>query len=267
MEKVTDIFRRAQSRPSNEISPNIPPVPDAEEAMILSSLIDRARMAMGWNRLPQSNSLDENSEQDVAIITWYEILLDAGVPREYWTDCYRSAQRRKSELKAQGHEAGIVTPNDLVVEWPKVRRKIDRTHLLPENAAAACQRCYGTGREEMPDGSVKESCDHRPLTREEEIAREAARRHEVREQAEKMRASLRPPAPKLEIVKPKAKGQALLCSECGRKDNTLGGLWYPGDACNWPTVTMKPDGSLVACAGRMEIAPTRRTEERAASVA
>lgn len=137
------------------------------------------------------------------------------------------------------------------------------TTCFPKTPPRAA-RCFGTDREQMLGGGVKESCDHRPLTREEGAARSRARLAQV----EKMRAHLRLPTPKLKVVKPKDLGQKLQCSKCGRKDNTLGGLWQPGDACNWPTGALNSDGSLATCAGHMEMANDEgKREERQSNCA
>jgi hypothetical protein len=182
---------------------------------------------MGWNRLQQSSAPGETSEQDIAIITWFEILSDAGIPVESYAACYRSAQQRKSESMAQGGESRIITPNDLAVEWTKVRQmhaEIDKSRLLPTNAAAACQRCFGTGREEMPDGSSKPDCDHSPLTTEEIEERAAAKARHVEFMREAMK-QVRPARPEPREVTQKPKGQLLRCSnpDCGREVNALGG--------------------------------------------
>lgn len=121
--------------------------------------------------------------------------------------------------------------------------------LLPENAAKACLRCFGTGKEQMLGGGVKESCDHRPLTEAEDRARIQERLNQI----EKMRAQIHKPAPsKLEIVKPKVKAQKLQCTVCGRKVSTFVG-WQPGEVCGLPTGTHKDDGSPVTCEGKMKV--------------
>lgn len=208
---------------------------DSERAALLGSIIDRARLVMGWNRLAQGTAGAGGKyvagEQDAAIIAWYEIIADAGVPPERWNDCYRAAQTRKNELKAQGKDSGIVTPGDLVVEWGKIKnlhQEINNVRQLPERAAAACERCGGHGREEMPDGSVREGCEHRPMSNDERDAR-ARRRIE---QLTAMRADLRKPSPPQPVqAKPKpAAGQVLQCSTCARKVNTLLG-WEINETC------------------------------------
>jgi hypothetical protein len=187
---------------------------------------------MGWNRLPQSDNPDEeNSEQDVAIITWHEILFDGGVPAERWMDCYRSAQVRENERRANGKERQIVTPNDLVVEWGKIKElhyELDKSRLLPENAASACQRCFGTGKEEMPDGSVKDECSHLPLTTADIEERAKAKAKSIEFMREAMKKIGTPkPAP----IKPAFVNIRMKCNGCGRCVDNDGEMWKDGDVC------------------------------------
>jgi hypothetical protein len=233
MEKL----QRVQNLKSNETSPNILSLPDRMSAEILSSIIDRARSAMGWNRLLQSSEPGENSEQDVAIITWYEILSDAGVPRERWADCYRSAQQRRNEQLAQGKKAeGMLTPNDLVVEWLKIKElhsELDGARLLPEHAKGTCQKCFGTGMERMSDGSVRPGCLHEPGDEPKQD------RGVAFNQAAYMRAALKKignPKP-VETAPVKEKHGAILrCSSCAREATTAEG-WKAGDTCGAPLKT------------------------------
>lgn len=209
---------------------------------------------MGWNRLSQSNRPDEeNSEQDVAIFAWYEILLDAGVPSERWNDCYRSAQARKSEMIREGKQREIVAPNDLCVEWLKIRdlhQELDNTRLLTENASGTCLRCFGTGKEEMLDGTVKPGCEHLPISEEEERERKAAailRGAEIMKEAMKHVGN-----PKPVERKPEDKGPVLQCSDCGRKQSSWLG-WREGDPCNVLFDGVSLDGSPVTCTGKFSV--------------
>lgn len=202
---------------------------------------------MGWNRLPQSDEPGKSSEQDVHIITWYEILSDAGVPSEHWTACYRAAQQRKNKLMASGVQASIVTPNDLVVEWDGVKRmhaEIDKTRLLPENAAHACMRCFG----KRP---AADTCDHRPLSKEEldELARERVK------EVKQMRADL--------ASKPAVKSMpaeefkmdlsvTYTCTDCARRVKSDFG-WNYHDRCNARLPGPVRDGETLGCRGVMEI--------------
>lgn len=180
---------------------------------------------MGWNRLSEK-------EQNIAIVTWYEILVDAGVPIDRFSDCYRSAQQRENEKRREGKEKSIVTPNDLAVEWEKVRKMnhdIDQTRLLPENASTACQRCFGTNKEQMPDGSVKDDCSHLPLTESDIQERAKAKAAQI----ELMRDAMK------KIGKPKpvqAKSEffyiPMECNQCHRRiHNPMGEAWKDGDTC------------------------------------
>jgi hypothetical protein len=191
-------------------------------------LIDKSRAAMGWGRLPEN-------EQDIAIVTWFEILDDAGVPSDLLAACYRSAQLRESERRKAGKERQIITPNDLAVEWDKIKAlnsEIDQTRMLPEHAAGTCRKCYGTGMERMPDGSVRPGCQHEPGAEPER------ERGVTFNQAAVMRTALRRIGSKPVGVGPiKEKGgQPLHCSSCSREANTVEG-WTAGETCNAPLKT------------------------------
>lgn len=188
-------------------------------------LIDKSRAAMGWGRLPEN-------EQDIAIVTWFEILSDSGVPSSQWPSCYRSAQQRENERRREGKEKSIVTPSDLAVEWDKVRKMnhgIDQTRLLPENAASACQRCFGTDKEQMPDGSVKDDCGHLPLSETEIKERAQAKAKSI----ELMRDAMKKiGTPKPTPAKPEFFNIRMECNSCHRRtDNPMGEAWKDGDTC------------------------------------
>ena len=199
---------------------------------------------MGWNRLSEK-------EQDIAIITWYEILLDAGVPFEHYGDCYRSAQQRKHETVAQGKDPSIVTPIDLCVEWRKIKdlhAELDNTRLLPGNAAASCLRCFGTGKEEMQDGTVRSGCQHLPISEEERRDRQAAA---IQRGADLMKEALKSVGnPKPVERKPEDKGIVLHCTSCGRKQSSWLG-WDAGDSCGLLLFGASLDGERVTCGGVM----------------
>lgn len=193
---------------------------------------------MGWNALPQTSARSEQSPQDLAIIAWFEICSDAGMRLEQYQPCYRAAQQRKRELLAQGKELTVVTPYDLCAELDRVRAmhaELDKTKLLPSNARGACSRCFGTGFERMPDGSVKPGCPHDQWTDddESEVERnEELRRAEVQRQAEFMREALkkvgRPKPVTVERSIPPA-GVWLKCPKCPNRVNVL--YYEAGQRC------------------------------------
>lgn len=194
---------------------------------------------MGWNRLVEK-------EQDIAIITWFEILVDAGVPFERWTDCYRSAQQRRNELLASAQTVdGMLKPADLVVEWQKIKdfhNELDESHLLPANAVGACKRCTKEGLEIHADGSIGGVCDHRPLTSEEIEAAARQRtefltemRRQAHERAELHRKAQEEARRREEEAKPK--GDALACSGCNRTVTTLAG-WTASERCGVEIVNL-----------------------------
>jgi hypothetical protein len=200
------------------------PVPNQDEAEALGAIIDRARASMGWGRLPEG-------EHDIAVVAWFEILSDAGMRREQYDACYRSAQQRKRELLRQGQPLSIVTPHDLCAELDKVRemnRELDGVRLLPENAAAACPKCGGTGWERMPDNSVRHGCKH-----DAPVDAAPADPAFVADTAGLMREALSrigSPRPQPGPVPQKRDAPNLCCSSCGERYSTYYGF-QEGDGC------------------------------------
>lgn len=202
---------------------------------------------MGWYAQPQTAVQGQQSPQDLAIISWFEICHDAGMLPEQYGPCYRAAQARKRELLLQGKELTIVTPHDLCAELDKVRRmnaEIDRTRLLPENAASLCLRCFG----KKP---AVDTCDHQPLTDEEQ--RELARKRV--EEVRRLRADL--------ASKPAVKSMpaeefkmdlsvTYTCTVCARKVKSDFG-WNYHDRCNARLPGPTRDGETYGCDGVMEV--------------
>lgn len=185
-------------------------------------MIDRFRFSQGWQPLP-------TDDHNRMVAAFYEILEGAKVPPEMYDACYQAYMQHRSELKAQGKDPGVMAADDLVAEWWKVRRlnqEIDKTRLLPEYNLASCQRCFGTGKEEMPDGSVRENCEHLPFA-EGEIEERAKAKAKAIEFLRESAAKIGSPKP-VETVKPKY--QKLACSACGRKSSTYFG-WTVGETC------------------------------------
>lgn len=216
------------------------------EARLVGAVIDKWRLSNGWSPLPLS-------DQIAMVAAWFEILESARVPARMYNACYLSAMQRRAELKAEGKELSGLTVDDLVAEWSKIRRVNDEINstqkLLPENAGAACQRCFGTGKEEMPDGSVRPDCRHLPLTREERRERAQAKARQIefiREAVKKVGAPK--PAVSASLVAPR--GERFQCSACGRVVNSLGG-WRLGETCKALFVGPTLDGDLLTCRGQM----------------
>jgi hypothetical protein len=203
---------------------------------------------IGWNALPQTSVKGEQSPQDLAIVSWYEICSDAGMRFEQYTPCYRAAQQRKRELLSQGQQLSIVTPHDLCAELERVRRmhaELDESRLLPENAATACQRCFGTGKEEMPDESVRDGCEHLPLSPDEIKERAKIKAQKIAHMLEEAKKIGSPKPVARPVEQPK--GTPLMCSDCKRKTHTAGG-WQVGETCG---VMVGESDNRRPCEGRM----------------
>lgn len=196
---------------------------------------------MSWNRLSEN-------EQDVTILTWFEILSDAGVPVERYSDCYRSAQQRENERRAQGKDRQTVTPNDLAVEWSKIKDlhyELDKSRLLAENAAGTCLRCYGTGKEEMEGGTVREGCKHLPIEKDEAERRQQAA---IERGAQMMKEAMK----RIGNPKPVQRGSKFVdilmeCSYCHRRAHNDGVMWKDGDECG---ALLDPDKDEI-CRGQL----------------
>jgi hypothetical protein len=210
---------------------------------------------MGWNALPQTSKPGEQSPQDLAIITWFEVCHDAGMKLEQYTPCFRAAQQRKIELAKQGQQPSIVTPYDLCAELQRVRdmhAEIDKSRLLPENAANGCLRCYGTGKEEALDGSIGGDCDHRPMGEREQEARRERHRMQAAELREKL---ARIPAVKAmppEPIKEDAKGIRFTCTVCRRAGTSVQG-WRYNDRCGARIPGPVRENERLGCKGVMQV--------------
>ncbi|MGI8655452.1 MAG: hypothetical protein ACR2LC_09560 [Pyrinomonadaceae bacterium] len=178
-----------------------------------------------------AHNYDPRKAADTDAIVQTFLPITRSVPAKYLYESYVVAL----ENRAQGNNFQI-TAIELVQAWKVVAGRIEMessgamgsTRQLPERAAAACERCGGHGREEMPDGSVREGCEHKPMT---DAERDAQARRRI-DQVAAMRAELRKPAKPLPVeTKPKpAAGQILQCSACARKVNTLLG-WKINETC------------------------------------
>lgn len=179
------------------------------------------------------------------------------IPVRYLAECYVVAlEQRKPDDNFQ------IRGVELINAWKVIAGRIEMESKgaysqkqLPTNAAATCQRCYGTGMERMPNGTVRPGCAHVPMTEteEDEIKRHRMADAEfIQDQAELMREALRQignlkPVPV--AVAPKQKGVRLVCDACGRKVNTLYGSWEVGDECGDLLNRGCHDGELKSCEG------------------
>jgi hypothetical protein len=158
--------------------------------------------------------------------------------------------RRRAEHKVNGKELSNLSADDLVSGWYSIRdrfmaelksRAAGGAKLLAENNRASCQRCFGTGREQMPDGSTRDTCEHAPITKAEIAERAAAKARSIQFVRDAARRMAPKPVPVL--VQPERTPLVRLkCNECGLKTDTRGG-WVEGQIC-------KAGGE---CPGRLEV--------------
>lgn len=229
MEPTDDTTERAklalERQSSNQGIIRSSSIPSEKQAKAIGHVLDRFRFSQGWQPLP-------TDDHNRTVMAFHEILDGAKVPPSMYGSCYQAYMQRRAELKSEGKDVGPMAADDLVAEWWRIRRlnqEIDNTRLLTANASGTCRRCYGTGKEEMEDGTVRDGCEHLPMDEEENRARTAAAIQRgvqfVRDATAKIGNS-KPST--LKLVEDQ--GQRLKCSACGRKVNTLMG-WQAGETC------------------------------------
>jgi ribosomal protein L44E len=188
------------------------------------------------------------------VAAWLEILEVSGVPVEHYEACYRAARQSQIERAALGEEVLPLSADDLAVEWIKIRNlnaEIERqsVKMLAEVNPRHCLRCYGTGKEEMSDGTSRAGCAHLPVSEEEQAERTRLQIERVkfaREQAKRIGA---PKPPSTERPKP-APGLSFKCSSCGR---VLLVLREPdGQPCGDLLNRGHDEGELKFCDGTLE---------------
>lgn len=133
------------------------------------------------------------------------------------------------EIRKPGNNFQI-TAVEMVQAWKEIQNRgegnggfVDQPRLIPEKAAAACQRCYGTGFE-YTDAGVRPGCSHAFGDEDAPLAPP-----ELIDQVKQMRA---------ELVKEPERGpfrlsvvhQKLECDSCGRQVSSRVG-WRLGDVC------------------------------------
>lgn len=110
---------------------------------ILGQIIDRARLAKGWNPHPPDTQM-------LAIQTWFEILNVGKIPPCHYNELYRRATVQRSNVLSAGREPPDICPELLVAQWSNLKFEIERSQIdsgkfLPTNAVSVCGHCYGTG--------------------------------------------------------------------------------------------------------------------------
>jgi hypothetical protein len=196
-------------------------LPDPGEAQTIGSILDRWHMANGWKPL-------EGSDHTLSIAAWYEVLNAIGVPVEAYDQCYAAAIRRRTTRKTMGETVLTLSAEDLAVEWPAIRDKANAgsQRLLVASNAGTCQRCFGTGREEMPDGSVRDDCEHTPLSEQEQLQRREA----FAAQMADLRSGIRKVRSMPDVKPPTEKRQPMECTNCARRVDGREG-WQVGETC------------------------------------
>lgn len=224
MEHLTSSIPQLDDRdlgPQRSQVGTIPCLPDQMEAQAIGSILDRWYFASGWKPL-------EGDDHTLMIAAWFEVLDSSSVPIEAYDRCYSAALARRAKRKSLGETVMNLSAEDLAVEWPGIRDKVNASsqRLLCANNAGTCQRCFGTGREEMIDGSVRDGCEHAPLSEEEKETRRLAfaqRMASLRSEMRKVKS--------MPVAKPPAeKRQPMECTSCARRVDGREG-WQIGETC------------------------------------
>jgi ribosomal protein L44E len=215
-------------------------------AETLGQILDRYRASKNW----QAQS---DADHNLTVAAWLEILDIAGVPVRHYESCYKAARQTQIECQAAGESVGPLGADELAAEWIKIRRlneEIERTSvkMLAEVNPRHCLRCYGTGDEEMSDGTVRKGCAHEPLSDDEKAERNRLQRERVRFAREQAAHIGRPKPPVVE--RPKAPPMlSLTCSNCGRKVQRL--YCEEGQTCGDLLNRGQGEGELKLCDGTL----------------
>lgn len=246
MEQIKQSLRKVVTGPRNAIIQSLPNSEEAavEAATILGTILDRNRLANGWNRLP-------DTEHDQQLISWLEVLDVNGVPFPAFDECYRAALKTRMRQKSAGVKLMPMAAEDLAVEWPAVKAAAEINHgpkRLAASSESDCPRCFGTGMEALPNNISRPGCSHAPLTDAERPLFIEARSKFNGMMAEgllKIGVEI-PTMPKPQPKKQKPSSVRLQCSHCARPANSLEG-WMKHESCR----ALKKDQTV--CVGVMRV--------------
>lgn len=188
--------------------------------------------------------------------------LTRSIPTERLYECFVLAM----EAREPGNTF-LVSGVELLSAWKVLRERMeaesggayDKSRMLTANAANACPKCFGTGMERMPNGSVRKGCQHEGWTPEfeDELERnEEAQRDEVKKQADFMKEALSRVGSPKPVESPSASkpstGVWVRCTKCPRKLNVLY-FDEPGRTCGDLLNRGVHDGDLKFCDGILEV--------------
>lgn len=215
-------------------------------AATLGQILDRYRISKGWQPL-------SDDDHDQMIAAWLEVLSVTGVPVEYYDACYKAARQTQIERQAAGESVGPLGADELAAEWLKIKKFNDEMNrqsvkMLAEVNPRHCLRCYGTGSEEMPDGTSRAGCEHAPLSEEEKAERDRLQRERVQFAREQARQIGRPKPP-VPGPPPPPPGLKFRCDSCGRRLNVLRDM--DGRTCGDLLNRGTHEGELKLCEGVM----------------
>lgn len=164
MERISNLLpETAQQNLQQQKSSEVGDVTSRTKIDAMGEVLDAWRRNLGWNPLDQ-DSLDLDSA------AWVTVLDTENVPPSAYPRLYVEALNMRAAMMRQGKnppDMGVELflacwsgPNGLQVKMRQ--EQIEQRNTLAANAEGGCQKCFGTGLEQMPDKSVRPGCDHMP---------------------------------------------------------------------------------------------------------
>ncbi len=98
-----------------QLKPSVEP----NAAEIVSKILDRFRLASGFNLKP------DEEETKMRVIAWLEILGTAKIPVKYYDRLYQKAMVTRGRRKGQGVQVSyFIAPEDLIAEYDEFLREL-----------------------------------------------------------------------------------------------------------------------------------------------
>ena len=134
----------------------------------MGDVLDRWRLNQGWNPW-------DNDTQMAAIASYVHTLDREGVPASAYGELYERVLSARAAAIHSGKQLPNFGAELMLASWPSLRaeieqRRIDSGRILPDTAASQCNRCNGTGLENVYDidGRILgvragRTCEHAPM--------------------------------------------------------------------------------------------------------
>lgn len=121
------------------------------------NVLDKRWLSMGWRAMDPKDS-------EVMALVWIEILDRERVPYQHYEELYRRCVGLRARRLSQGLKCDDFSVEMMIACWPSLaaeirERMVKEGRYLEQNAAAGCEKCYGTGMEVVP-GKGARVCKH-----------------------------------------------------------------------------------------------------------